>query len=153
MRKSPNKYFSRDGKDIDHAQWYELRKDKDYCNVRKFQNDKVMAEIVWSGMVIDPDNTFTEYYKNYVIYVCNFGSDGKARPDPILNGTYYPNEEVAVTAYEKFLIKWTASHIDENGNFIDVDNEAKPPPPPNLDAPMTSVTSINLGAGDDGLVW
>jgi hypothetical protein len=147
------KYFARDGRQIDAKTWSKLLRDLDYCAVRMFENDKVRVVLDWTGIVPNADQFFPDHYPVYSLHVDNYNHAGEPFRDPVEDGRTFPNEAVAITAYEKFLKKWTDSFIDEEGKFVDLGNEAKPPAPPSLDAPTSSVKSIKGMENDDVGVW
>ena len=146
-------FVNRDGARIPHEDWKRLSEDKDYCVIQKYDNEFVRLEIVWVGKVINIDTTFQDMWKVFRFEVYNYNHLGELIADPVEHGRWFHNREAAMLAYNEFLIKWTASHEDENGKFIEEDNIFKPPPPPNVDAPESNLAEIK-GLGDLGSdVW
>lgn len=148
MRKG-TKYLDRNGVGITGEHWKKLRHDPNYRVVRRYSNGVVHVELEWLGTCDNPD-TFRDYYKLFVLKVNNFNEQGQLVPDPVENGKTFGFEHEAIRAYEQFLERWTESHRDEEGEFVEMDNDLIPPPPPNPDAPSSDVAEIK-GMEDDGV--
>lgn len=144
------KYLSRNGLNIDKAQYDEYCKDENYVNVRMFDNNEVRVILKWVGLVRNPANYFAGDMPIFQIGVWNYDSTGQMRHDPVTSGKTFSDEDTAIKAYEKFLETWTDSERDDDGKLIEEENLFTPPPPPNLDAPDSDIASI-IGIGDDGV--
>lgn len=144
------KYFGREGNPLTRAEWEVHRLDRSYWCVREYDNGAVFLRLIWMGLVIDPVNTWPDCWPIFKLEVGNYDSVGVLRKDPIMSGKTFAAEDEAVSAYEEFLKTWTNSHEGEDG-FVEEDNAYTPPPPPDLDAPMTETANIKLGIMDDGV--
>lgn len=145
-------YFDKQGDGISHGEWLALTKDPAYVLLRQYDNGQVRATVTWEGKVLNPQNMLPDFYPVLRLSVSNYASDGSRRPDPVEDGKTFPNETAAVAAYEEFLERWTASHRVEDGQtgeseFVEVDNDLAPPPPPDKDAPMSTVPDDDDGIG------
>lgn len=148
------KFFGKDGTPIHGGEWSRLRDDREYRLIREYRNDDVWLSLEWSGKVDDP-SVFRDCWKMFQLTVMNRTPEGRWAPDPVENGKWFPTQEAGIAAYEAFLERWTASHRNEDGKFVEEENELRPPEPPNPDAPSTDVSeiaSVCLGADDVG-VW
>lgn len=145
------KYFGRDGRPVDAAKWATLRGDASYRIIREYRNDDVWVTLEWSGAVLDP-TIFRDCWPMFFLLVRN-ARNGNWVHDPVENGKTFAYEADGIKAYEAFLERWTASHRNEEGDFVEEDNELTPPPPPDPDAPSSSVAKIkgvDIGDGDIG---
>jgi hypothetical protein len=146
-------YFGRDGRQIQKSEWARLRANGEYRVVRKYDNGAVFVELEWLGEVRDAANLFKDHYPLFMLNVINYDAVGNLRRDPVDNGKTFATERDGIEHYEAFLERWTNSHRDENNVLVEEDNIHTPPPPPDPDAPSSEVSSIKLGADDDGAVW
>lgn len=142
-------YFSRNGLSISQEQYQSFAADPSYVRVKSFDNGVVRVLLRWIGLVRKLDNYFPGEMPIFEMAVWNYNSSGVMVEDP-LSGKTYSNEEDAIKAYEAFLESWTESGRDENGVFVEEENEFTPPPPPNLDAPDSDVKKL-VGIEDDGV--
>jgi hypothetical protein len=143
-------YVNRDGARILAEDWAKNCLDPDYCNVRIYDNGVVRVLIRWVGKVENIDSSFADMWKVFRLDVWNYNDAGVLVPDPVEYGRWFPTRRHVEEAYENFLERWTASRRDEDGKFEEEDNDLKPPPPPNPDAPDSDVTTIK-GVVDDGV--
>jgi hypothetical protein len=148
------KFFGKDGTPIHGSEWMKLREDRGYRVIREYRNDDVWLELLWEGKVDDP-SVFRDCWKMFQLTVANCNSKGEWKADPVENGKWFGDQESAIKAYEAFLERWTLSRRNEDGKFVEEDNELTPPPPPDPDAPSTDIAdieSVKLGDDDVG-VW
>lgn len=145
-----NKHIDREGMPITQTRWHDLAKDESYVKVRRFDNGKVFAELLWYGAIPEKDvrNVLPEFYKVYSLIVKNYREDGSLVYDPA-SGETYPDEKSAIAGYEEFIFKHGECVID-NGELVEVNNKLAPPPPPNLDAPAEKPIE---GLTDDFGAW
>jgi hypothetical protein len=146
-------YFGRDGRLCQKVEWDRLRANKEYYMVRRFSNGVVNVALKWIGKQENVDQLFPDCYKLFVLHVWNYNELGIPISDPVESGRTFPTEKLAIEAYDKFLLAWTKSHIDEDGELIEEENEYTPPPKPNLDAPASSVSAIKGMKDIGGDVW
>lgn len=147
---SPTKYYGRDGRACHHNEWARLRNDPSYRVVRQFDNGSVHVELEWLGDVPDADNQFRGSYRLFKIKLSNYNDVGVAVEDP-MSGKFFPNESKALTFYDDFILKWTESVMDEDGNVEEVGNTLapiEPPKPPDPNKPLSTVDSIDVGNAD-----
>lgn len=143
-------YINRDGAMIPKDDWEARQKDDNYRIVRTYDNGEVYAEIVWVGRVVNPDDTWPDMWKIFQINVFNYNEFGDKIADPVMFGKWYSNLLSAESDFEAFLVKWTDSHINEDGKYVEADNLLAPPPAPNLDAPTSDIEHIK-GLTEDGV--
>lgn len=144
-------YFNKEGQKIDKASWVKLQADRSYCFIHEYDNARVYVAAKWRGEI--PANlidTYREYWPLYELVVGNYNAAGNLVPDPVENGKTYPTEGAVALAYENFLERWTASNRNDEGEFVEEDNNLTPPPPPNPDAPATSGSCVKIGDDDVG---
>ncbi len=145
------KYFDRDGKVITRAKWESLIVEPSYWTVRQFDNGRVLIRIVWKGIVPDADNQFRSSYELFKLELFNYSDAGAAIIDPN-NGRSFPTEKKALEFYNDFILKWTESSLDEEGNIEEVGNTLKPiepPKPPDPNKPTSAVEELELDANLD----
>lgn len=130
-------YIGRDGALMRLADWKLKQADATYKTVREYDNAVVRVELTWSGRVVDPGNTFADYYPVFVLLVKNYKADGTLANDPVDSDKTFPNEALAVAAYQEFLKRWTECSSTETGAFVEADNLLAPPPPPDPNRPAT----------------
>lgn len=145
-------YFGRDGRQCQKVEWDRLRSDRDYRIVREYQNDQVHVVLEWMGYVNDV-SIFRDCWNMFVLQVMNRNSVDQWKPDPVEHGKWFGFEADGIKAYEEFLERWTASHRNDDGEFVEEDNDLAPPPPPNPDAPATAATSVVSLGDDDVGAW
>lgn len=158
VKSGVTKYFDRDGKVITRGVWEEKVKEPSYFTVRQFDNGRVRIRILWKGIVPDADNQFRSSYPLFALELENYNDEGRLILDPS-NGRLFPDEKKAVAFYNDFVLKWTESLMDEEGNVEEVGNTLaipEPPKPPDPNIPSSAVTEeINLGVELDmsGGAW
>ena len=136
-------YFDREEKKISRQKWDELRTQRSYYTVREFDNGVVNVRIEWVGRITNFEySSFPETWPLYRLHVENYDATGQRRPDPNYDDSTYPIEDMAIAVYEKFLEQWTECHRDEEGAFVEVDNDLTPPPPPDPDKPTSEIKSL-----------
>jgi len=138
-------YMNRAGEVIDQATYRAHLAEPSYVIVREYDNGQTQARLKWVGRIVDPHQTFPEFYKLFVLEIKNYTADGQLVPDPAEGQTFYPNEDAGIKAYETFLTKWTKSGVDEFGDFIEADNALIPPPPPDPNKPASEPDAPELG--------
>ncbi|MDY7537567.1 hypothetical protein QN372_00225 [Undibacterium sp. RTI2.1] len=121
-------YFDKTGARIEKLKWAALSKDEKYTTVKAYDNGVVNVHLKWIGRV-PMNDCLPEYYWLFVILVKNYRPDGTMVNDPVDNDQYFPTMEDAVEAYEKFLLKWTSSSLNDDMEFEEVDNRLAPPVP------------------------
>lgn len=139
-------YIDREGKLIGLSSWKAHRADPSYVTVREYDNGVVNVKLEWVGKVTEYGQVYPEFHKVFSLVVKNYTADGGLALDPVEQGRTFPTEEAAVKFYEEFLTKWTASEVNDFGEFVEADNALTPPPPPDPDAP-TSAPSEDDTAG------
>jgi hypothetical protein len=148
------KYFDREGLPMSRDAYLAKLKDASYQIVRQFDNGKVLIRIVWKGEVPDADKQFRSTYKVFALELSNYNDQGKPVPDPF-SGRFFPDEKMATSFYEDFILKWTDSTMDEEGNIEEVGNTLAPPPPPppppSSDLPTSSVANLKGDVDDGGI--
>lgn len=143
-------YFDKVGNKISPAKWHELRADHSYTTVREFANEKVSIRVIWHGaLTLGESKSFRDTWPLFQISVSNANAAGEFKPDPVLDCKTFPYENIAIQAYEHFLLQWSECKVNDSGEFEEVGNELTPPPPPSPDIP----TSTIRGTGTDLMVW
>lgn len=51
------KYFDRDGKEINYAEWHKLTRQPSYCNVLWTETHEIVVRTVWIGVQLDVEET------------------------------------------------------------------------------------------------
>lgn len=146
MRKSAY-FYNRDGLRIQPDEFKAKMLDPVYRTVRQFENDSVRCEVVWTGMGDDPNNSLPDLWKLFEMQVWNKNSFGSWVLDPVDGSRTFPTEKQAIAAYESFLVRWGGCEVDDEGEFIEIGNEAEPvviepPAPPPPDQPLSKLDSI-----------
>lgn len=142
-------YVSPNGARISRDEWVAMQNDRSIRILCEYDNGQVYVRLEWRGEVEDA-SVFRDCWKVFVLTVANYNENGDLVADPVENGKTFAYRGKAIAAYESFLARWTASHIDEDGQFVEEDNTLTPPPPPNPDAPTSAVAEIK-GMEDDGV--
>ena len=155
------KYFDKAVAPISKESWQELQKDDSYRICRQFENGAIRLTVEWIGAVNDT-SVFHEYWPMFQLRVFNctqrlMTEQGETKTvtvwvaDPVEDLKLFGTEHLALTAYRKFLERWTDSEyaVDRNGRqeFVEVGNLLAPPPPPNPDAPVSEVEILDDGVG------
>lgn len=147
-------YFNKNGARIAAEEWSKLAKEPGYHNIIEYDNGVVRVKVTWVGRVVGIEDLYPDMYKVFRLNVSNYNSIGNLVPDPVSDGRWFSNRDVAVKAYGEFLERWTASHRDEDGELIEEGNifapPPPPPPPPSPDAPTSDCSTIK-GMVDDGV--
>lgn len=140
-------FYDREGKAIPQDVWTAKSKDPSYAVVREYDNAVVRVTLKWIGRVQNPGNYFgPEFMPLFVLLVKNYRADGSMVDDPADGDQKFGTEAVALAAYEEFLLKWTKSERDDEGEFVEADNTLTPPPPPDPNKPSTEATDLEGGA-------
>jgi hypothetical protein len=139
-------YLASDGKTrLSLMGWKEAQNDHNQRFLRQYDNGIINVEVQWVGKVMNYGDVYPEFYKVVRLDVLNYTVEGSKAPDPVMSDQWYPNEKLAIKAYEDFIMQWSASNRDSTGKFIEEDNALTPPPPPNPDAPTTEVNDAIIG--------
>lgn len=139
-------YLAPDGKTrLQMIEWVKAQKDHSQLFLREYDNGIIYVTVQWVGKVMNYGDVYPEFYKVMRLNVSNYTSEGILAPDPTMASVWFPNEKLAIEAYEKFVMEWSASNRDSTGKFIEEDNALTPPPPPNPDAPTTEVNDAIIG--------
>ena len=148
-------YVNRDGVRIALEDWKKLHDDKDYWQIRLYDNGVIRMSVEYSGLVDRITDTWPDMWKVVRLNVENYRDNGELAKDPVMHGKWFPNQTAAIAEYEQFLERWTASHKNEDGIFVEQDSiyepPPPPPPPPSPDAPKSIMSNIK-GLGDDDSV-
>jgi hypothetical protein len=134
-------FIDRQGKAIGAEAWKERQKDASYVIVSQYDNGVVQVTLKWNGRIENPQNTFPSYWPVFVLLVKNYKADGTLALDPESDQTF-GDEASAVKAYEDFLVRWTESTTNEEGEFVEQDNLLTPPAPPNPDLPESDAQEL-----------
>lgn len=162
-------HVDRDGNRISAKQWVDLQADPTYVNVRSYANDKIRAELRWTGAVRDGrmvDQMYSDSWELYSLTIENRLDVTDPDDDSIvLSSTWvpsiegkltFPDEEKALEAYTRFLVKWTASKMleqDDGSTVLDeIDNVYTPKEPEPL-APGPDVMAVNDAIKEDFGSW
>jgi hypothetical protein len=149
------KFYDVMGAPIEKDRWKELSADPAYCSVMLYDNQSLKVELVWVGKVADPTMMDSEYWPLFRLDIFdNTGDNGETRWTPSMDtGETYGSTEAGKKAYRDYLLEWTESTMEEGRKgaleFVEADNLAAPPPPPDFDAPTSVVTIGEDGSG----VW
>lgn len=136
------KYYDRNRTPIKHDKWEELSADESYRIVRKYENDKLRALVIWHGRhdgigaklvpdqhqrifelrvenILQPDY---EQGRAYVKYVRDDEASG-----------FFRTEQEAINNYENFLVQYAGCEwlpgVNGNQVFVDHGNIHKPKSP------------------------
>lgn len=140
-------YFDRKMKPISEARWRELIQDEGYSVLRRFRDERVHIEARWTGKVIDPQNHFPYMRPVFSLVLFNRGTDGGWKQDPRHGMTYY-DEKKLLQDYNDFLLEWTESTIDDDGNLLEVGNQLEAPDESKTISKTTSTKSL-VGVSED----
>jgi len=141
------KYFNREGIQIAKPLYGKLIADESYVIVRRFENDRIKIEVMWTGEVKDAQNYMHTMLPLFRINCWNIVTEESTGVrhlaiDPIMNGAVLHNEASAIHAYESFLASWTECSLeakdDGTTELIEVGNKYTPPPPPDPNKPATA---------------
>lgn len=147
------KYYDKIGAPIEKTRWLELSKDPSYCSVMLYDNQSLKVELVWVGKVADPSMMDAEYWPLFRLDIFdNTGEGGVTRWTPAMDtGETFGTTEQGKAAYRDYLLKWTDSTMEEGRKgeleFVETDNLAAEPPPPDFDAPTSTVQIGTDGGG------
>lgn len=130
-------YFDKDVKEITENLYKDLVADDSYRTVHAFQNEKVKLIIEWVGAIEGADQLFRTTYPLFVAKQFDFLPDKDEWIESFESNRTFPNMKKVSQYYEDFVMRWTESYIDEEGEIHEVGNVlAPPPPPPSEDAPQ-----------------
>jgi hypothetical protein len=145
-------YMDKDGLLISKSGWINKRADDSYRTIRQFDNGKVRVLLEWYGKVSTPDS-FEDYWELFQLRVFNYLDAGQLVDDPNFRDKFFGTESSGVAAYEDFMLRWTDSLVDEEGNFTESEDntlEQRQPPPPPV---PTDRPSSDAGLIDGGEAW
>ena len=118
-----HRFLNRERKRISGEMRLELLKDRKYCVLREFENDRVVIMLEWDGKVTVGSDAPIEYWDPYKITVRNRLVDEatgevKYAPDPSSKRFY--DEKLAIGEYEAKLVMFTDSYWSTvQGNTAD----------------------------------
>lgn len=121
-------YLDKDVNEITASECNDLLADDSYRIVHAFENEKVRLIITWLGKIVDGDQMFRTTYPLFKAEQYDkLGDKWVESPE---SGTTFPNLKKVEAYYEDFVIRWTKSYFDEDGNIHEVGNVLAPPEPP-----------------------
>lgn len=117
-------YFDRKQQPITKARWEELQRDEGYSILKRFRDDRVHIEARWVGKLANPQNYFPYLRPVFAVLIFNRDSAGNWQQDP-RHGTTYHDERKLLAAYNDFVLEWTQSTLNEEGELEEIGNELK----------------------------
>lgn len=135
-------YINREGEKISKQDWKELQTQDSYKVVRLYDNGVVHLQLTWIGRIDNPD-TFQSYWKNFILTVKNYRSDGSLVNDPVDGDRTFSNEAEGIKAYEDFLLHWTDCSVDDEAKFVERGNTLELPLPPDPNRPEGGVFEVD----------
>lgn len=124
-------YFDKDVNEISVNQYKDLLADDTYRIIHAFENEKVRLVITWQGAIKDADQLFRATYPLFKAE--QYDKVGDKWVESFESGTTFANLNKAESYYEDFVMRWTDSYIDEEGEIHEVGNVLAPPEPPKPD--------------------
>lgn len=124
------KFFDKEAQEISQNLFNDLIADDSYRIVGQFKNKRVKLVIEWIGQVDNADTLFRTSYKLFVAKQYDWMPKEETWKESIESGTTFATLKAAEAFYEDFLLRWTKSYIDEEGEMQEVENELAPPEPP-----------------------
>ena len=109
--------------------------------IAEFQNDVLIVRLIFNGELKGSENYFASSRPLFKTEVKNKVGDNWF-DDAVEYGKSFPNEKKAMNWYEDFIMEWTKSYLDDEGELVEVGNILTPPPPENLNKPKTVSDSI-----------
>lgn len=125
------KYFDKEVNEISANLCKDLLADESYRTVRAFENEKVRLVITWVGEIKDADELFRTTYPLFKLEQHD-KVDG-AWVESFESGRTFASMRKVDEYYEDFIVRWTASFFDEDGEIHEVGNLLAPPEPPKPD--------------------
>lgn len=141
-------YFDHNQRQISLAQWKALQEDEGYRILKRFRDQRVHIEAQWVGKVRDPNNYFPGLRPIFTLMVWNRNSEGLWVQDP-RHGETFTSKAKLLQEYNDFLLEWTQTTLDENGELEEVGNELTAPPESLADQPELAKTSRLVGISED----
>lgn len=136
-------YFDKGGNEISANLYQDLIKDDTYRIVHAFENEKVRLIITWQGEIKGADQLFRTTYPLFKTE--QHDKLGDKWVESFESGKTFSDMKKVESFYEDFIIRWTESYFDEDGEVHEVGNKLAPPEPPK---------SSNAPQGNyDEMVW
>ncbi|WP_151708836.1 hypothetical protein [Acinetobacter brisouii] len=121
-------YFDKDGKSrINEQEWLQKRQDKDYCEILRFQDNKVRIVIEWLGQA-DDQVLFPASYPIFKAIQHDKLSSGAWVEAPESQKSFAKLKD-AEDHYNHHVLAWTKSYTNNDGALVEVGNELAPPDP------------------------
>lgn len=124
-------YFDKEGDEISANLYKDLAADDSYRIVHAFENEKVRMLLLWTGEIKGADQMFRTSYPLFKVEQYD-KLDGKW-VESFESGKTLPTLRKAEEYYEDFVMRWTESYIDEDGEMHEIGNLLAPPEPPKPD--------------------
>lgn len=124
------KFFDKDVQEISQNVFNDLIADDSYRIVNQFQNKRVKLVIEWVGKIENADSTFRPSYKLFIAKQYDWLPSENDWKESIESGTTFATFKAADLFYQDFLLRWTDSYFDDEGEIKEVGNELTPPEPP-----------------------
>lgn len=137
--KNRNVYLNKKLEEISHTEWVAFSKNRKYTMIAEYENPKIKLKALWVGKCSDSAIIPAAHRKPFRILVLNntgstdnpkWCNDPSSRKD-------FRTEADLMDFYNDFLITWTKSYVDEDGEFYIEDNLIAPPPPADMPTPTT----------------
>lgn len=132
-------YFDHTQRQISSDEWRSLTEDESYVTLKRFRDQRVHIEARWVGRVKDPQNHFPGMRPIFQMLMWNRNSAGEWVQDPN-HGLTYANKAKLLQDYNDFLLEWTQTTLDENGEMLEVGNELEALP--EAEAKVTKTTKL-----------
>lgn len=126
-------YFNKQGKKADE-------KEAAAETIVDFANDRMTIKVIFNGKLDDGENYFPRNRPLFTAHVHNW--TGKSWvSDAVEHEKTFPNEKMAHKWYQEFLMDWSDSYYDDEGEFVEVGNKLTPPKPADPNKPMSRIES------------
>lgn len=140
-------YFDHNQREISESRWRELCKEEGYVTLRRFRDQRVHIEARWVGKVEGPQNHFPNLRPIFAVLVWNRTSTGEWVQDPNHGLTFHSMAKL-LQAYNDFLLEWTQTTLDDNGELLEIGNELQAPAEHISDAGAAKASKL-VGVSED----
>ena len=141
-------YFDHNQRQITEARWRELCKEEGYVTLKRFRDERVHIEARWIGKLENPQNHFPNLRPIFAMLMWNRNSAGEWVQDPH-HGTKFCSKAKLLQEYNDYLLEWTKTTLDDEGNMLEVGNELDAPPTADITAPGGTKVSSLVGVSQE----
>lgn len=140
-------YFDHEQRQISERRWRELCNEEGYVTLRRFRDQRIHIEARWVGKVENPENHFPNLRPIFAVLMWNRTSTGEWVQDPS-HGLKFHSMAKLLQAYNDFLLEWTQTTLDDNGELLEIGNELQAPAEHISDAGAAKASKL-VGVSED----